>query len=416
MQNTGVSSALNVTVTDPLPPGLTLTANVVCVASGSSSCGTVTGTTGQTSFGATAARIDAGAGNALVFTVPVAFAPGMSANPLINTATAIDLGSGASASGSDSDTLLPAVGLLVSKTDGSATYTPGGTAIYTVVVTNGGPSNAGSLTVTDNLPAGVTLNANAVCVATGSANCGTVTGAGGATSFGTTGATLAAGAGNQLTFTVGVAFAPGMTTDPLVNTVTVSDPSAPVPASASDSDTRAAAADVGIVKTGPASLNPGNAITYTLTITNAGPSAANGATFNDNVPGVITGVAATCGGASGGATCGAATVAGNNVSGIVTLLPVGGSVVVTITGTLSGAATGSITNIGTVTPPFGTSDPNPGNSSSSAVTTAGPSTATQVPVNAPWALALLLLAVAILGARRWPGRAGKLDVGPRASH
>ncbi len=291
----------------------------------------------------------------------------------------------------------------MSKTDGSATYTPGGTATYTIVVTNGGPSNAGNLTVTDNLPAGVTLNANAVCVATGTATCGTVTGATGATSFGTTGATLAVGAGNRLTFTVGVGFAPGMTTDPLVNTVTVADPSAPAPVSASDSDTRAASADVGIVKTGPASLIPGNAITYTLTITNAGPSAADGATYNDNVPGVITGVAASCGGAAGGAACGAVTVAGNNVSGIVALLPVGGSVVVTITGTVSGAATGSFTNIGTVLPPLGTSDPNPGNASSSATTSVGPSTATQVPVNAPWALALLFAAIAILGARRSAG-------------
>jgi hypothetical protein len=97
------------------------------------------------------------------------------------------------------------------------------------------------------------------------------------------------------------------------------------------------------------------------------------------------------------------TVAGNNVSGIVTLLPVGGSVVVTITGTVSGAATGSFTNIGTVSPPAGTSDPNPGNASSSATTSVGPSTATQVPVNAPWALALLFLAIAILGARRSAG-------------
>jgi len=406
VQNTGVSDALSVTVTDPLPAGVTLNANAVCVANGSSSCGTITGTTGQTSFGATAARVNVGAGNALVFTVPVAFAPGMATNPLVNTATATDLASGASASGSDSDTLVGAVGLLVSKSDGSATYTPGGTATYTIVVTNGGPSNAGSLTVTDNLPAGVTLNANAICVATGSASCGTVTGTSGATSFGTTGATLAAGAGNALTFTVPVSFAANMTTNPLVNTVTVSDPSAPAPVSASDSDTRAASADVGIVKTGPASLIPGSAITYTLTITNAGPSAADGSTYNDNVPGVISGVGASCGGAAGGATCGAVTVAGNNVSGIVTLLPVGGSVVVTITGTVSGAATGSFTNIGTVAPPLGTSDPNPANASSSATTSVGPAVVAQVPVNAPWALALLLAAIAIVGARSAPMRRG----------
>ena len=94
------------TVTDALPAGLTLTANATCVASGTANCGTVTGTTGQTSFGATGASVAVGAGNSIVFTVPVAFATGMTTNPLVNTATATDLGAsgaGSTASGSDSD-------------------------------------------------------------------------------------------------------------------------------------------------------------------------------------------------------------------------------------------------------------------------------------------------------------------------
>jgi uncharacterized repeat protein (TIGR01451 family) len=269
-----------------------------------------------------------------------------------------------------------------------------------VVVTNAGPSNANSITVSDNLPAGVTLSANATCVATGAASCGTVTGASGATSFGTTGASITAGAGNQLTFAVPVSFSASLVTDPLVNTVSASDPSAPGPVSASDSDARAAAfADLGVVKTGPATLIGGGAIAYTLTITNAGPSAANGATFSDNVPGVVTGVAASCGSAAGGAACGAVTVVGNNVGGTVSLLPVGGSVVITITGNVSAGATGSVTNIGTVSPPSGIADPNPGNGSSSATTSLSAPAVIQVPVNAPWALALLLLAIGMLGAR-----------------
>ena len=89
--------------------------------------------------------------------------------------------------------------LAVTKTDGSLTYTPGGIATYTVVVTNTGPSNATNVTVSDPLPAGVTLNANATCLAVGTATCGTVTGTTGQTSFGTTGATVGAGAGNSLT-------------------------------------------------------------------------------------------------------------------------------------------------------------------------------------------------------------------------
>ncbi len=401
--NTGVSDAVDVTVTDALPAGVTLSANATCVASGTSACGAVTGTTGQGAFGTTGARIDAGAGNALTFTIPVLFAAGMTTDPLVNTAAATDVPSGATGTGTDSDTLAAAAGLGITKTDGSATYTPGGTATYTVVVTNAGPSAAGSVTVTDALPAGVTLAAAVSCVPTGAASCGAVVGAAGAGAFGTTGATIAAGAGNRLTFTAPVNFAPGMTADPLVNTVIASDPAAGAPVSASDSDVRQASADVGVLKTGPATVKPGDAITYTLLITNAGPGPADGATFMDNVPGVITGVAASCGSAAGGAACGAVNVSGNSVSGTVPVLPVGASVVITITGTVTGATT--FTNTATVAPPPGTLDPNPSNSSSSAATN-GVVGANPIPVDASWALAMLALLLALAGA----GRAGRARV------
>ena len=105
----------------------------------------------------------------------------MTTDPLVNTATATDLASGADwhrhgfrhACGRSA-------GLGITKTDGSATYTPGGTATYTIVVTNAGPSAANSVTVTDTLPAGVTLAAAATCVPTGAATCGAVVGATGA--------------------------------------------------------------------------------------------------------------------------------------------------------------------------------------------------------------------------------------------
>jgi uncharacterized repeat protein (TIGR01451 family) len=148
----------------------------------------------------------------------------------------------------DSDARRPSRRSPSARWDGSAPpYTPGGTATYTVVVTNAGPSNAGNVTLSDPLPAGVTLSANATCVATGSASCGTVTGTTGQTSFGTTGATVGAGAGNSLTFTVPVSFAPGMVTNPLVNTATATDPASP-PATGSDSDARSAVAALAVTK------------------------------------------------------------------------------------------------------------------------------------------------------------------------
>src|SRR5207244_7378868 len=60
-------------------------------------------------------------------------------------------------SATDTDTVVVVANLALAKSDGSTTYTPGGTATYSITVTNSGPSNATNVTVTDNLPSGMTL-------------------------------------------------------------------------------------------------------------------------------------------------------------------------------------------------------------------------------------------------------------------
>src|SRR5439155_21157291 len=118
---------------------------------------------------------------------------GMTTDPLVNTATASDVPSAANGSGSDSDARSPQVSLAVTKSDGSATYTPGGTATYTVTVANTGLTDALDVSVDDALPTGVTLTGNVTCTANGSSTCGTVTGSLGQTSFNATGATIVNG-------------------------------------------------------------------------------------------------------------------------------------------------------------------------------------------------------------------------------
>ncbi len=306
--NTGTSNALNVTVNDVLPTGVTLTGTVTCTANGAAACGTVTGTSGQGSFGATLAAIAAGPGNSLVFTVPVAFAANLVDDPLVNTATATDVPSGATASGSDSNARSAVASLAVTKTDGSLTYTPGGTATYAVTVTNAGPSNAVDVTLADTLPAGVTLTANVMCTANGAATCGTVTGTTGQTSLGTTGAALGAASGDSLVFSVPVAFAPGMTTDPLVNTATATDVATGATANGSDSNAFAAQVTLAVVKTdGSATYTPGGTATYTVSVTNSGVSTATNVTVADVFPtGVTLTGTVTCT-ANGTAACGTVT-------------------------------------------------------------------------------------------------------------
>ena len=308
VRNNGTSNATGVDVADALPAGVTLSGNVSCAATGAAACGTVSGSTGQAAFGATGASINAGAGNFLTFTVPVGFGASLASDPLVNTATATDTPSGATASGSDSDARSLNVGLAVAKTDGSATYTPGGTGTYTVSVTNAGSSDALDVSVVDAFPPGVSLAGNANCVATGNASCGTVTGSVGQTGFGTTGARVGAGAGNALVFTVPVAYAAGMTADPLLNTATANDLASGSSASGVDTSGRSAQVTLGLAKTdGNAGYTPGGTATYTVTVTNTGLSDALGVTVTDVLPAGVTLSGAVSCAATGAATCGTVT-------------------------------------------------------------------------------------------------------------
>ncbi len=357
--NTGLTDALDVSVDDALPAGVTLTGDVACTPNGSSTCGTVTGATGETSLGATGATVIAGGGNTLVFTAPVAFASDLVDDPLVNAASVNDAPSGASGSGSDSDVLAAQAVLTVTKTDGSTTYTPGGTATYTIVVTNAGASDATNTTVSDALPAGVTLSADASCVAAGTAACGTVSGTTGQSSFGTAGASIAAGPGNSLTFTVPVAFASNLTSNPLTNTVTATDPSGS-PAAATDSDTPAVSVDLAITKTdGVTTAAPGQTVTYTIVVSNAGPSDATGATVTDTFPAAITSASWTCA-TSGGGSC-TASGAGN-LSDTVNV-PAGATLTYTVLAAISSSAIGTLSNTASVGAPGGATDTNPGDNS-----------------------------------------------------
>ncbi|HLX23617.1 MAG TPA: hypothetical protein VKR38_09755 [Usitatibacter sp.] len=132
-------------------------------------------------------------------------------------------------------------------------------------------------------------------------------------------------------------------------------------------------ADVSVAKTGPASVVNGGLITWTTVISNAGPQAANGANYSDAVPSTVTGLTASCGGATGGAVCGAVNIVGNNVTSTVTTLPATGSVTITLSGTAP--QSGIVTNTAKILAPAGTTDPNDptntgaGNNSSSVNTT-----------------------------------------------
>ncbi|MDS4032118.1 MAG: IPTL-CTERM sorting domain-containing protein [Candidatus Contendobacter sp.] len=127
-------------------------------------------------------------------------------------------------------------------------------------------------------------------------------------------------------------------------------------------------ADLAITKTdGVTTAVPGNSVIYTLTVTNTGPDAVNGATVADTFPASLT-CTWTCVGAGGG-TC---TAAGSGNLNDTVNLPVGGSVAYTASCNISPSATGSLANTATVAAPGGVTDPTPGNNSATDTDTLTP--------------------------------------------
>jgi uncharacterized repeat protein (TIGR01451 family) len=96
------------------------------------------------------------------------------------------------------------IALGVTKSNGLSNYTPGGTATYTLVVTNTGTVPAVGTLVDDVLPAGLTLTAPWTCVASAGGSCPASGGVIGGNTVNLTG--TVAGASGTLTITVPVAF------------------------------------------------------------------------------------------------------------------------------------------------------------------------------------------------------------------
>lgn len=94
--------------------------------------------------------------------------------------------------------------LSITKSDGSGSYTPGGSAVYTLIVANAGPDAVTGAQVADTLPAGATLTAPWSCAASAGSTCSAASG-------GTAGGTsVSLGVnlinGGQATITVPVSF------------------------------------------------------------------------------------------------------------------------------------------------------------------------------------------------------------------
>jgi uncharacterized repeat protein (TIGR01451 family) len=127
--------------------------------------------------------------------------------------------------------------------------------------------------------------------------------------------------------------------------------------------------DLAVTKTdGQTTAVPGEPVTYTIVASNAGPDAAAGASIADAFPAILLGAAWTCT-ASSGSSC---TAAGTgNVNDSVSLAA-GGTATYTVTGTVAASASGTLVNTANLSPPGGTTDPDPGNNSATDVDALAP--------------------------------------------
>jgi uncharacterized repeat protein (TIGR01451 family) len=262
---------------------------------------------------------------------------------------------GGTATGDMASALVPQPNLAITKTDGVSTVYRGGPVSYTIVVTNSGTYTITG-TVTDTVPASVT-GLTWTCTASAGSSCALASGSGNA--INTSATLLAAG---TATYTVSGTIS-ATASGTLTNTANVAVPSWLTDSNtanntASDSDTINLNANLAVTKTdGLTTINPGNANTYTIVVSNAGPDAANGSIVTDTVPASLTAVTWTCGAVTGSATCGALSGSGNSISTTANL-PSGSSVTYTVSGTLSPGATGTLSNTARVlTPATGVSDP-----------------------------------------------------------
>jgi uncharacterized repeat protein (TIGR01451 family) len=316
--NSGPSTATGVTVTDPLALNPAI----------ASDTWTATGSGGTTGFSASGSGSISDsptipAGGAVTYVVSATIRSSATGT-LVNTATA-SASDAATVTATDSDSLTAHATLGITKTDGVTSVTAGATDTYTIVVSNSGPSDAANLNVADTLPAQGFTNITSPNLPSGV----TFTAA-------TDSWPLASlPSGQSVTLQLAGTVPSGATGSSYVNTATASASDAST-VTATDSDSLTSHATLAITKTdGVTSVTAGAGDTYTIVVSNSGPSDASNLSVADTLPAQgFTNISSP--NLPSGVTFTAATD-----TWTLTSLPSGQSVTLQLAGTVPSSATGS---------------------------------------------------------------------------
>ena len=231
---------------------------------------------------------------------------------------------------------------------------------YTVTVTNNGPDTVTQFNLNFAPGAGLTWAGTINPVAFGSV--GTLDPVGDVNSWLWSGLSLASGQSAFATFIYSIdpnATGPLTVTSTVIAPAGTTDPT-PINDSFTDSDTVTPQSDLAVaIDDGTTIVVPGTSNTYTITVTNNGPSTVSSLTLTDSIPAALLNPNFT---PSAGAYI-STQVGPNTYTGVWSGLSLasGQSVTLTLTGTIDPNATGLLTNIVTVAPPAGTTDTNSAN-------------------------------------------------------
>ncbi len=365
--NNGPQLATNATVTDVLPaelgslaflsasgsnPSTTLTLGSV---SGSTFSGTMTIPSGQTLT--VLLRATATSNGATVNSASVALSTLASDTNLANNTASATVVVG------------PSADLVATKIAGTPSLALGGTTTFTLTYVNRGPSAVTGASVLDTLPSSMgTLTFVSA----------TVAGASTLTSQLTTSSSFSGSVTLPMASTLTVVLrAVAGTSGAVINTTTIAAPTGTTDTDTSNNTGTATVnigpqADLSITKSAsPTVILDAQTTVFTLTVSNAGPNAATGATVQDNLPSGLFGMVLLGSSGTGGGSLTASSVSSTQFNGTVTV-PVGATVVIQLRATAGGV--GTQVNQATVTVPAGLIDPTPSNNVAQATVTVPVST------------------------------------------
>ncbi len=336
--NTGPNTSVDVTLTDTLPPETSFVSATATQGTCGEAAGVVTCSLGNLANGTTVTV------SIVVATSATSTATSISNVASVSSSFTPDPDPANNVAGATA-TVMPAADLIVTKTAPPGPVTPGTTVPFTINVTNAGPSDA-DVRLEDQLGPGLTLtNVSGACTTLG-CDLGTVP------------------AGTTVQVVAEALVAPDFTGSEVTNTATVSsqtfDPNPGTRISTVTVPVGPPVADLTIVKSASTpAVVAGGQLSYTLTVTNNGPSSASVVTVTDALPGGLTATNAA-------STRGACTL-GPPVSCDIGALPVGGSAVVTVDAAVSAdLAPSAVPNTATVA--SDTADPDPADNSSTTST------------------------------------------------